>query len=138
MKLSRTLLLSCLCSMLLPAMLFGQTPQSVTYQAVIRDGGMLVVNELISVEFSLQQNGTEVYRETHAPTTNDFGLFTAVIGDGAVLTGDFKTLDWSLNNYELKVRVDIGGGLMDLGQNELHSVPYSLYTQKAHELDSLP
>ncbi|MEL7532232.1 MAG: tail fiber domain-containing protein [Bacteroidota bacterium] len=138
MKLSRTLLLICLLGSLFPATLLGQSPQSITYQAVIRDAGALVTNELIAVEFSLLQNGIEVYKETHAPTTNDYGLFTAVIGEGAVLAGDFASIDWASANYELKVQVDIGNGLAPMGENALHSVPYALYTQKAHELDSLP
>ncbi|MEM6343598.1 MAG: tail fiber domain-containing protein [Bacteroidota bacterium] len=138
MKLTRTLLLFCLIASSIPTMLWGQTPQSMTYQAVVRDAGALVSNELIAVEFSLLQNGIEIYKETHAPTTNDYGLFTAVIGNGAVLNGDFASIDWASADYELKVRVDIGGGFVPMGENALHSVPYALYTQKAHELDSLP
>ncbi|MEL6592139.1 MAG: hypothetical protein AAFQ68_18735, partial [Bacteroidota bacterium] len=138
MKPTLNYLLLSLLGCLFPALLLGQSPQSVTYQAVVRDGNALISDQLIAVEFSILQNGTVVYQETHAPTTNTYGLFTAVIGDGAILMGDFGSIDWAESDYELKVRVDTGGGYEDMGQNTLHSVPYALYSQKAHELDSLP
>ena len=58
---------------------FAQSPSSMNYQAVARDGNDdLVVNQSISVRISIIQGsvfGASIYVETHTPTTNDNGLF---------------------------------------------------------------
>ncbi|MDP5171764.1 MAG: hypothetical protein NWR72_16065, partial [Bacteroidia bacterium] len=117
--------------------LLAQSPQGFSYQAVVRDGGAVLANELVAVEFTVEENGNVLYRETHSVSTNEFGLLTAVIGQGAVLQGDFQTLDWGSGAYELNVKMNTGNGLQDLGTSALQSVPYSLYSQRAYTVDSL-
>ena len=63
----------------------------IQYQLVIRDAlGNLVTGTQVGVSVSLLQgsaSGTEVYGETHTPTTNDNGLASFVIGEGANQSG---------------------------------------------------
>jgi len=55
-----------------------------SYQAVLRnDDGSLRDNERLNLIAELIQDNVAVYTETHSVTTNDFGAFTIVIGQGA-------------------------------------------------------
>ncbi|MDB9809362.1 DUF1566 domain-containing protein, partial [Flavobacteriales bacterium] len=71
------------------------------------------------------------WQETHTVSTNDYGLYTAIIGQGtATSVGSsvtFDVIDWGASNHLLKVEVDYGGGLVDMGTTAFMSVPYALY-----------
>ena len=53
--------------------------------------------------------GTAVYTETHAVTTNEFGLVSLNIGAGTT-SDDFSAIDWSNGPYFIKVELDENGG----------------------------
>ena len=108
----------------LPQNAFAQSPEGVNYQAVARDvNGNALVNRMISVRFGILQNstgGTLLYEEQYDMiTTNDFGLFNLVIGDGGntgngTLSG-FDQIDWGNSSHFLKVEVDAGSGFTRFG-----------------------
>ncbi|MEM7656039.1 MAG: hypothetical protein AAF399_07920 [Bacteroidota bacterium] len=99
--------------------------QGISYQAVARNAqGQLMANEDITVIFAIQEaaaGGTTVYSESHAVTTNNYALFSVVIGKGTSISGDFSTLDWGGNDHFLNVQVDG----TDMGTTQLETVPYS-------------
>ena len=68
---------------LLTASVFAQTPQKMSYQAVIRDNSdALVTNTQVGMQISILQgsaNGTVIYTETQTPTTNNNGLVSIEI-----------------------------------------------------------
>ena len=76
---------------------FAQIPQRLSYQAVIRNSSQaLVVNKQVTMRVYILQGsstGTPVYIETHAPTTNLNGLISIEIGGGAVVSGNFSSID---------------------------------------------
>jgi hypothetical protein len=121
---------------------FSQAPQKFKYQAVVRNNqGNILQNQIVSVRVAIVQNnpsGFEVYSETHKPTTNQFGLINLVIGDGTVLSGDMAGIDWSSDEYFLKIGIDITGGstYVLLGTSQLLSVPYALYAEKAGNVNN--
>lgn len=121
----------------IPVQLSAQTPQGFSYQAVVRDGGNVLANQLVSVEFTIEENGIALYQESHTLNTNQYGLVTATIGEGTVAVGDFETLDWGGSILELNVKINSGSGLMDMGTAALQSVPYSQYSNRAYTVDSL-
>jgi trimeric autotransporter adhesin len=114
----------------------AQTPQKMSYQAVIRNlSGVLVANQSIGMKISILQGsptGTLIYQEIYNPNpqTNANGLVTVEIGGGIVLTGTFSTIDWSAGPYFLKTETDPAGGTnySISGTSQLLSVPYALYT----------
>ena len=57
---------------------WAQTPQKISYQAVVRDASnKLVSNQSVGMQISILQGtitGTPVYVETQTPTTNGYGL----------------------------------------------------------------
>ena len=125
-----------LANVLFCAIIIAQTvPQGINYQAVARDtNGVELTNQSLTIKLSVisgSSTGVVSWQETHAVTTNDFGLFTAVIG-GGTSTGSgssatFDVVDWGSGNHYLKIEIDDGGGTYtDMGTNELLSVPYAL------------
>ncbi|MBI4945225.1 MAG: hypothetical protein HY840_02355 [Bacteroidetes bacterium] len=138
--------------LLLPAAAFSQSPQLINYQAVARNtGGQLIANQNISVRISIlsgSPTGTAEYSETHAVTTNQFGIFNIQIGGGTLVSGSFAAISWSVALHFVKVEADETGGTnyQLMGTSQLISVPYSLYAEKSgdgfsgnyNELTNLP
>lgn len=114
----------------------AQPPQSFNYQAVARNGqGNEIANQNVLVRFTIrdaQAGGNLLYQETHAKTTNQFGLFTAAVGSGSPSSGSpaFTTINWGAGNRYLQVELDVtgvGNAFSDMGTSQLLSVPYALY-----------
>jgi hypothetical protein len=129
----RTLLT--LLSVLFCAITFAQSvPQGINYQAVARDAsGAVLMNQTLTIQFSVISDITTSavsWQETHTVSTNDYGLYTAIIGQGTTTTvgfsATFNVIDWGASNHLLKVEVDFGGGYLDMGTTAFMSVPYAL------------
>jgi hypothetical protein len=116
-------------------MAFTQSvPQGINYQAVARDGnGNELANTSLSVKMAVMSKSGSTYttqwEETHSVSTNDYGLFTLLIGQGTSTGGgaqsSFSDVPWSSYDMYLNVSVDDGNGYVDLGKNQLVSVPYA-------------
>ncbi len=115
------------------ATIFAQAPQLIPYQAVARDSfGTPIPNQAMQARFSIldsSSTGTVVYQETDTFTTGPLGIFTVVIGGGSIVTGTFDGINWEAGAKFLQVELDPTGGtsFVDLGANQLLSVPYALY-----------
>jgi hypothetical protein len=116
---------------------WAQAPQSVPYQAVARNSsGDVLAGTNISVRFSIRDSvaaGPIVYRETHSVTTTTKGLFVVNLGQGAVVSGVFSNINWGTNHKYMQVEIDPAGGstYIDMGTQQLLSVPYALYAEKS-------
>lgn len=114
--------------------IFAQSPQKINYQAVARDAaGKPLASKAITLRYSIHDGsptGTVVYRETHNTGTNQFGLFTAPIGDGTVVSGSMAAINWASGDKYLQVEIDPNGGTtyIDMGTTQLLSVPFALYS----------
>ncbi|MDB4250940.1 hypothetical protein N9815_01280 [Flavobacteriales bacterium] len=126
-----------LLSVLFCAITFAQSvPQGINYQAVARDAsGAVLMNQALTIQFSVISDiatSAVSWQETHTVSTNDYGLYTAIIGQGtATSVGSsvtFDVIDWGASNHLLKVEVDFGSGYVDMGTTAFMSVPYSLYS----------
>jgi endosialidase-like protein len=124
-------ILSLLTLILISGVLFAQSPEAINYQAVARDGsGNLLKNKSLTVRLTVfEGNGgnTKVYEETHATSTNDYGLFNLRIGQGAATFGSFGNINWATNENHLQVEVDAGSGYVNLGKTQFVSVPYAMH-----------
>ncbi len=120
--------------------LVAQSPEKISYQAVIRDGSdILATNASIGMQISIIQNsinGTAVYIERHFPTTNVNGLVSIEIGTGTIVSGEFTTIDWGSDNYFIKTETDLNGGAnyTITGTSQLLSVPYALHAKTAENI----
>ena len=125
----KKLLLILLC---LPFIGFGQSvPQGINYQAVARDStGSVLAAENLIIQFSIISDTTISWQETHQETTNEYGLFTVIIGQGASTSiggsSSFGVVDWGASTHSLQVEIDYGNGFIDMGTTDFMSVPYAL------------
>ena len=138
MEIKKTL--STLLSILFCVITFAQSvPQGINYQAVARDAsGAVLMNQALTIQFSVISDVTTSaisWQETHSVTTNDYGLFTAIIGQGTATTvgssTTFDVVDWGSTTHFLKVEMDG----VDMGTTQLMSAPYSLHTKTADNID---
>ena len=128
-------LLSIITIMLIVSIGWAQSPEMMSYQAVVRDANnSLVTNTVVGMQISILQgsiSGSSVYTETQNPTTNSNGLIAIEIGSGTIVSGSFSTIDWSNNTYFVKTETDPTGGSNYTieGTTQLLSVPYALYSK---------
>jgi hypothetical protein len=131
-------LLSMLCFLLLALVVNAQTPPNAfNYSAVARNAaGQPIASTTIGIQVTILKTsptGASQYSENHFVNTDAYGLFNLVIGAGAVQSGSMATIDWSNDNYYLKVGMDAAGGtnFLTMGTTQLLSVPYALYAKSA-------
>src|SRR6056297_542735 len=121
-------------AVLLTATLWAQSPEKMSYQAVIRDAdNALITNQAVGMQISILQgseSGTAVYVETQNPTTNANGLLSIEIGTGTS-ADDFTSIDWASGSYFIKTETDPTGGssYTITGTSQLLSVPFALYAK---------
>ena len=126
-------ILSLLLCTLMPALL-AQVPQALKYKAIAKDEwGVALPSKSITLQFTVLQDETAVYREIHYTTTNKFGMMDVNIGEGLPSLGFFNQIDWRTGAYSLKVELDPKGGTdfrLD-GADRLLSVPFALLAANA-------
>ena len=124
-----------LISLLITASTFAQSPEKMSYQAVIRNiNDALVTNTSVGMQISILQgsaSGTAAYVETQTPTSNTNGLVSLEIGAGTIISGTFLNIDWSAGPYFIKTETDPTGGTNYTisGTSQLLSMPYALYAK---------
>jgi hypothetical protein len=112
----------------------AQTPNKMSYQAVLRDSNSgVIANQSVNIHVSILQGsatGNQVYIESHNAVTNSGGLVSLEIGTGNT-SYDFSTIDWSAGPYYIKTETDPTGGTIYTitGTSQLMSVPYALYAK---------
>jgi len=128
---------------LITARVFAQTPEKMSYQAVVRNSSdQLITNQAVGMQISILQGGvtgTAVYVETQTPITNANGLVSIEIGNGTVVNGDFTTIDWANNTYFIKTEIDLTGGInyTITGTSQLLSVAYALHAKTAESIEGV-
>ncbi|GGH43225.1 hypothetical protein IA57_11125 [Mangrovimonas yunxiaonensis] len=117
--------------------------KGINYKALIKDNsGNVVANQNITIEFSILE-GPEigfldpVYIEAHTVTTDVNGIVIANIGEGTPEAGYedvYGDINWGsfFGSHFLKVQIDTGSGLTDMGTTEFKAVPYALYAESSN------
>ena len=128
-------------SLLFCAITFAQNaPQGINYQAVARDAsGAELSNQTMTVQLTVLAGSAVSWQETHTVSTNDFGLFSVIIGQGTSTgsgsSATFDAVDWGSASHFIKVELDAGSGMVDMGTTELMSTPYALATAGVNPSD---
>jgi uncharacterized protein (TIGR02145 family) len=112
--------------------LVAQSSQGIPYQAVMRnaDGSVMASSEAV-LTFMIHDgtaNGTVVYQESHSLTSNAQGLVSCVVGNGTASQGTFASINWGSGAKFLHVMM----GSVDLGAQQMLSVPYALYAESTN------
>jgi len=121
-------------------------PQGIAYQAApVKDGSYSVAgqnpgaiywaNKDIKVRFTIFEkypNGSSQYTELHEVTTDDYGVFNVIIGQGMAMSGDFENIPWELGTAHLQVEIDFENtNTFTLTSLErFWSVPYAFATNQ--------
>lgn len=129
--------LTVIIGLLISSITFGQTPEKMSYQAVLRNASnTLVANQKVGMQISILKGATPVYVETQSPTTNSNGLVSLEIGTGTVVSGNFSTINWTSGTYFIKTQTDVTGGTTYTitGTSQLVSVPYALHSKTADSI----
>ncbi len=117
------------CVIILKSVVFGQSPATFNYQAVLRDdAGEVLAEENISLNVAILQESAEgevVFSETHETTTNAFGLVNLQIGS----LNSLEDIEWEEHAYF--IRIMLNGNLM--GVQQLVSVPFALHANTSSD-----
>jgi uncharacterized protein (TIGR02145 family) len=112
---------------LLSIFLSAQAPALIPYQAIARDAsGQPLANSTLNVRFTIHEGismGPVVWQETQSVTTSALGLFTVQLGSNV----PFTEVNWGNGNKFIQVELDLGSGLVNIGSQQLLSVPYALH-----------
>ncbi len=116
--------------LLLAVTTWAQSPQEISYQAVLRNTeGDLLTNADVNVIVKLQKDGADIAVDTLAGTTNENGLLTLEIAVP-------EDIDWADGPYFYAVNIDINGDddFSDIiTSSKILSVPYALYSGNGEE-----
>jgi hypothetical protein len=108
---------------------FAQAPQGIPYQAVMRNAdGSVMASSAVNLIFVIHDGaatGAIVYQESHSLNSNAQGLVSCVVGNGVVSQGNFVNINWGGGAKFLQVMM----GSIDLGTQQMLSVPYALYSE---------
>ena len=122
--------------------------RGINYQAVAIDengkeipgtniSGQIIHANTIGVRFSVLSGSTTgalLYQETHIANTDQYGLFSLIIGDGGTVSGvgqyqNLIDIPWSTANQFLKVEIAIknDGDYKLMSIQQLMAVPYAFF-----------
>jgi len=120
---------------LLSILLNAQAPALIPYQAVARDAaGQALNNATINARFTIHDGaatGAAVWQEIQTVTTSALGLFTVQLGSSVPLT----VVNWANGNKFMQVEIDLGQGFVNMGTQQLLSVPYALFSSNAQNAE---
>ena len=105
---------------------------SFNYQAVIRDGGIALVNKTVNLRFSVMLDDKVYYSEQHAATTNAYGNVSVSVGEGKPLIGKFEDIPWESMRVMMQVEVSADGtdNYTNMGSMQIQPVPYTMYATR--------
>ena len=120
----------------------GTPPEGFTYQAEARDRiGDLLAQQKLSVRIIIFQDaigGPIVWRESRQVETNDYGMFTFLIGKGTSKY-TFSEIKWGKHLHFLNVAIKrlVDTKWINMGTSQLLSVPYAFHSKTANKIISL-
>jgi len=108
----------------------AQTPQALNYQGIARNGsGQPLANQALGLRISIGDISTVLYQETQSVTTNAYGLYNIIIGNGTVVSGSMTAVNWLSGDRFIKVEMDPAGGTAYVAvgsPTKMVSVPYAM------------
>jgi uncharacterized protein (TIGR02145 family) len=118
-------------ALLICKLLNAQAPALIPYQAIARNAaGEPLASSTINARFTIHDGtaaGASVWQELQTVTTTSLGLFTVQLGSSVSLS----SVNWSNSAKFMQVEIDLDSGFVDIGTQQLLSVPYALYSGAA-------
>ena len=128
--------------LMIASIAFSQSvPSGMNYQAIAHNrSGELLTNKTITLKINLQSqltgSPTIFYSEIHRVTTNEFGLFSMIIGKGSTLSGNFNQIPWSTDHIWMEVSMKEESDILFsvVNSTEMMAVPYAFHAGSASHL----
>lgn len=119
-------------TILISTILCSQAPALIPYQAIARNAaGEPLASSALNARFTMHDgaaSGTVVWQELQTVSTSALGLFSAQLGSNVPLT----SVNWANGDKFMQVEIDLGNGFVDIGTQQLLSVPYALHAGSVH------
>jgi uncharacterized protein (TIGR02145 family) len=113
-------------------LLNAQAPALIPYQAIARNAaGEQLASSTLNARFTIHDGtatGTNVWQELQTVSTTSLGLFTVQLGSSVALSN----VNWASGPKFMQVEIDLGQGFVDIGTQQLLSVPYALHAGNVH------
>ena len=114
-------------ALLMSVLLHAQAPALIPYQAIARNAaGEPLASSTLNARFTMHDgiaSGVVVWQELQTVTTSALGLFTVQLGSSVPLTN----VNWAAGAKFMQVELDLGSGFVDIGTQQLLSVPYAMH-----------
>ena len=118
--------------LLINVLINAQAPVLIPYQAIARNAaGEPLSSSTLNARFTIHDGtatGTSVWQELQTVSTSALGLFTVQLGSSVSLS----TVNWANGAKFMQVEIDLGNGFVDIGTQQLLSVPYALHAGSVH------
>ena len=115
-------------------------PRGISYQAIARNAqAQPLLNTALQLRFTILSdsiNGSSEYVETQALNSNAQGLINTSIGSGTAQSGSWAAINWSAGRKFLRAEIDAGSGFVNLGTQEMLSVPFSQRSKSADAIEN--
>ena len=102
--------------------------------------GKGIGNANIGVRFTIHDGAptpTNIYVETQTVRTDAYGIFKADIGaSSAPVLGVFANIDFSIQEYHLRVETNFGGNFITISDGKLTAAPYAKSSDRAIEAEN--
>jgi uncharacterized protein (TIGR02145 family) len=119
-------------ALLMSAIIHSQAPALIPYQAIARNAsGEPLASSTLNARFTMHDataSGAVVWQELQTVSTSALGLFTVQLGNSVPLTN----VNWAVGAKFMQVELDLGSGFVDIGTQQLLSVPYALHAGSVH------
>lgn len=117
----------------------AQAPEGFLYQAEARNTkGAPITKTIFAVKITIRSGypgGMVVWEGEHEVTTDNYGLFSLIVGEGTGGAYKFTDIDWANGTYFLNVMIFDCGAWVDMGTSQFLSVPYALHAKTVESIN---
>lgn len=101
--------------------------QGIVFQGIARDNSSAAItDETLTFTFRItKSDGSELYKETQQIRTDNFGVFSHVIGTGTPVTGAFGGVDFQQADLKSIINVNHNGNDAQIYNQPFQYVPYA-------------
>lgn len=107
--------------------------QGMSVQGIARDNAnSAIATTNLTFTFSITKNdNTALYVETQIIKTDNFGVFSHIVGTGNTKGSLFNEIDFSIKELKLKVSINYNGADIEVYNQALQYTPYAHYAKRA-------
>lgn len=116
------------------ALIFTTTifSQGIAVQGIARNNtDSAIINKNLTFTFTLVRGNSNVYSETESITTDGYGVFSHILGNGLTSGDSFSSIDFSEENLILKISVTYDDSTHAFFEKFLSSTPYAYHAKNA-------